>query len=310
MTLVIGGAHAKLSALQEQTAQLAERVAHEWTEEIHDGNVALAAAAANRAKFFAALSHDMRTPLTAIMEFAELAEQDDGMDAHAMRNLFREVRDWGEQLLSIVNDLQDATKLEAGAFEIQVADIDGDEIAEGAVSHMMALADEAGLELTLELHAASPVRADPHRFWQILINLVFNALKYTAEGWVRVRSYQVGNHVVYEVQDSGAGILAEDMPKVFTAFEKTTVAMGRADSTGLASPSVWAWQKPWAARSQRTRSARVMDRLSVSCSTSEPVRRPSGGWLRWPESRPEAGVQPPRERADPYTSRTRSRAAA
>jgi signal transduction histidine kinase len=126
--------------------------------------------------------------------------------------------------------------LESGAFEIQIADTDGDEIAESAVSHMMALAEEEGLELTLELHAASPVRADPHRFRQILINLVSNALKYTEEGWVKVRSYQVGNHVVYEVQDSGAGISEEDMPKVFTAFEKTTVAMGRADSTGLGLP--------------------------------------------------------------------------
>jgi len=117
-----------------------------------------------------------------------------------------------------------------------VSDIDGDEIAASAVSHMKALADEEGLELDIELHAASPVRADPHRFRQVLINLVSNALKYTERGWVKVRSYQVGDHVVYEVQDSGAGISEDDMPKVFTAFEKTTVAMGRADSTGLGLP--------------------------------------------------------------------------
>ena len=236
VTLVIGAAHAKLSQLQEQTAALAERVAHEWTEEIHDSNVATATAAATRAKFFAALSHDMRTPLTAIMGFAQLAQTDDEMDANMLRELLGDIGQWGSQLLNIVNDLQDATKLEAGAIEMQVEDIDGDEIVENAVTHMRALADEKGLDLLLELQASTAVRADPHRFRQIIINLVSNALKYTDDGWVKVRSYGVGDYVVFEVQDSGAGISEVDMPKVFTAFEQTEAARGRTDSTGLGLP--------------------------------------------------------------------------
>ncbi len=233
VTMVIGGAHAKLSELQEQTAALAERVAHEWTEEIHDSNVATASAAATRAKFFAALSHDMRTPLTAIMGFAQVAQMDEEMDAAALRGLIGEIGEWGGQLLEIVNDLQDATKLEAGAIEIQIEDIDANEIAGSAVDHMRALAEEKHLDLSLELHAEALVRADPNRFRQIIINLVSNALKYTDEGWVKVRSFVIGDHVVFEVQDSGAGISPEDMPKVFTAFEQTEVARGRTDSTGL-----------------------------------------------------------------------------
>ena len=233
---IIGGAHAKLSQLQEQTAALAERVAQEWAAEIHDGNVVAVAGAATRAKFFAALAHDMRSPLAAIMGYASMVSEDDDLDAAALRGLFKEVGDWGSQLLHIVNDLQDATKLEAGAIELHVADIDGDEIAAQTAMHMRPLADEEGLDLSLELHATSFVRADPHRFRQILVNLISNALKYTPEGWVKIRSYRIGDHVVYEVQDSGAGISAEDMPKVFTPFEQTDVALGREDSTGLGLP--------------------------------------------------------------------------
>ncbi len=236
VTLVIGAAHAKLSALQEQTAALAERVAHEWTEEIHDSNVATATAAATRGKFFAALSHDMRTPLTAIMGFSQLAQTDEDMDADMLRGLLGDIGEWGSQLLTILNDLQDATKLEAGAIEMQVEDIDGDEIVQSAVTHMRALAEEKGLELMLDLQAHSKVRADPHRFRQIVVNLVSNALKYTDEGWVKVRSYTVNDFVVIEVQDSGAGISEEDMPKVFAAYEQTDVARGRTDSTGLGLP--------------------------------------------------------------------------
>ena len=225
-----------MGELKEQTAALAERVAHEWTEEIHDSNVATASAAATRAKFFAALSHDMRTPLTAIMGFASLARTDDSMDAETLRGLLGDIGEWGEQLLNIVNDLQDATKLEAGAIEIQVDDIDGDEIVESAVSHMRALAEEKGIELSTELTSKTLIRADPHRFRQIVVNLVSNALKYTDTGWVKVRSFVIGDNVVFEVQDSGAGISEDDMPRVFTAFEQTEAARGRTDSTGLGLP--------------------------------------------------------------------------
>jgi signal transduction histidine kinase len=234
--LIIGGAHAQLNRLQQQTQDLAERVAREWTAEIHDNNVAVADAAETRSKFFASLSHDMRTPLTAIMGFCELAEVDRSMQGPELRSLLIEVGAWGEQLLDIVNDLMDAAKLEAGRVELQIRDIDGDEIAQHVVDHLRPLADEKSLELNIELHAAVPVRADRQRFRQILINLVSNAVKYTDAGWVRVRSYALGDRVIYEVQDSGAGISEVDMPKVFTPFEQTSAAKGRQDSTGLGLP--------------------------------------------------------------------------
>ncbi|MFQ5554837.1 MAG: sensor histidine kinase [Acidimicrobiia bacterium] len=101
---------------------------------------------------------------------------------------------------------------------------------------MRPLADEESLDLVLELGAETTVRADVQRLRQIIINLLSNAIKYTERGTVTVRSFRNGAGVVYEVQDTGAGISPADMPKVFTAFEQTDVAKRRLDSTGLGLP--------------------------------------------------------------------------
>ncbi|MCP3973523.1 MAG: HAMP domain-containing histidine kinase [bacterium] len=234
---VIGGAHAKLAGIQAQTQDLAERVAKEWTAEIHEGNVNTAKTAELRSKFFAALSHDMRTPLTAILGYTDLAEDPDaGIDEETVHEFLRDIGDSARQLLKIIGDLMDAAKMEAGRIELMVDDVDGDEIADQVSKHMSALAEEEKLELVTDLRAGVPVRADQQRFRQILINLISNALKYTAEGTVTVRSYQAGELIVYEVDDTGYGISAEDMPKVFTAFEQTDAAKQRIDSTGLGLP--------------------------------------------------------------------------
>jgi signal transduction histidine kinase len=234
---IIGAAHTQLARIQMQTADLAERVAREWTAEIHEGNVNVAKNAEVRSKFFAALSHDMRSPLTAILGFTELTEDPAAeLDAPMLREFMRDIGISARQLLEIINDLMDAAKMESGRIELLVSDVDGDEIAQQVVRHMRPLADEEKLELVTDLRAGASVRADEQRFRQILINLVSNALKYTDQGVVRLKSYQAGEIVVYEVEDTGAGISPEDMPKVFTAFEQTDVAKQRLDSTGLGLP--------------------------------------------------------------------------
>jgi signal transduction histidine kinase len=234
---IIGGAHAQLAGIQAQTRDLAERVAKEWTAEIHEGNVNVAKTAELRSKFFAALSHDMRTPLTTILGVTDLtSDPANQLDEETLHDLMKDVEVNARQLLEIINDLMDATKMEAGRIELMVADVDGDAVAAQVIRHLAPLADEERLDLVTELRAGVPVRADEQRFRQILINLVSNALKYTAEGVVKIRSYQAGDLVVYEIADTGAGISPDDMPKVFTAFEQTDVAKGRVDSTGLGLP--------------------------------------------------------------------------
>ena len=229
----IGVAHSHIASQHAKTAAIAERVAREWTNEIHDNNVEVARTAALQTKYFASLSHNMRTPLTAIIGFSELIQLDaeDGEGGAV-----GEIHTCAHQLLGIVNDLMDAAKMESATIELQIDDIDADAIAQEVMSHLVPLADEAELELKIDLGTTGPARADPQRLRQILINLISNAIKYTAQGSVTLRSFSEGDVVVFELEDTGAGISEEDMPKVFTAFEQTDAGKSRSDSTGLGLP--------------------------------------------------------------------------
>ncbi len=235
---LIGAAHANLAALRDETHRIAERMAEELNAEIHDSNVDTARNAALQTKFFAALSHDMRTPLAAILGFSSLSEMDPERDADAgtLRTYLDEINGAADALLAMVNDLMDTARLGSGHIELQVADIDGDEIAAGVIRHLTPLAEEEGLVLFTDLRAAKDCRADPARLRQILVNLVSNAIKYTDEGSVIVRSRAAIDRVVYEVIDTGAGISAADKPLLFRPFEQTEAGRGRLDSTGLGLP--------------------------------------------------------------------------
>ena len=232
---VVATAYGRFVDLQSHTAAIAERIADEWTHEIHDHNVEIARNAASQAKFFAALSHDMRTPLSAIIGFSSLvAEGED--DVSEMRTMAGEIRTCADQLLTMINDLLDAAKLDAGKIEMEVDDIEGDDLVTEVVRHMLPLADEKRLALETDLRAPGPWRVDRERLRQILINLISNAIKYTETGEIVVRSRLTGGFVSVSVEDTGLGISTEDTAAVFTPFEQTTAAQQRIDSTGLGLP--------------------------------------------------------------------------
>ncbi len=234
---LIGAAHTHLSELRAKTDSIAERMAEELSTEIHDHNVELARSADLQAKYFAALSHDMRTPLSAIIGFAAAPLDDPNRaDVRTVLTYMEEIGVAARQLLEIVNDLLDTAKLGSGKIELSLGSVDGDEVAIGVVRHLTPLAEEEGLLLFTDLQAGVECRADGMRLRQILVNLVSNALKYTDEGSVIVRSYRDGERLVYEVEDTGAGIAAEDFPRLFRPFEQTSAGKSRLDSTGLGLP--------------------------------------------------------------------------
>ncbi len=189
----------------------------------------VAAEAANQAKssFLATMSHEIRTPLNGVLGMAQAmaadklsAVQHDRLDV---------IRQSGEALLAILNDVLDLSKIEAGRFELEQVEFDLGDLMKGAHSAFTALANKKGLsfDLTIEAPAKGVYVGDPTRVRQILYNLISNALKFTEHGEVRVTAAQVpaaegsAEALTLMVSDTGVGI---DPDRLSALFEKFTQA--------------------------------------------------------------------------------------
>ncbi|MEM7200667.1 MAG: response regulator [Planctomycetota bacterium] len=195
--------------------------------------------AANAAKnrFVANVSHEVRTPLTAIMGFADLALSDTAGLTDAQKfEAVQTIRRNGEHLLAIVNDILDLSKIEAGKLEFEVRHCDPIAIARDVVDLMRVRADAKSIDLALECAPGTPrtIRSDPTRLRQVLANLVGNAIKFTIVGGVRVTLESVGDDLSFAVIDSGVGIAEDQVNRVFVPFAQADAkATRRFGGTGL-----------------------------------------------------------------------------
>jgi len=209
--------------------------------ERHRSEVALrlakdAAETASRAKssFLANMSHELRTPLNAILGYAQIMRRDANVLA-PQRKALDVIAGSGDQLLSLINELLDLAKIEAGTIEIDPAPFALAGCLEGVADIMRARAEEKGLAFTAEWGADLPatVRADEKRLRQILTNLLDNAIKHTPRGGV---SLKVGPHrgrVRFLVEDTGIGIRAEDLPRIFDTFHQVRDPKRYVEGAGL-----------------------------------------------------------------------------
>jgi signal transduction histidine kinase/DNA-binding response OmpR family regulator len=198
------------------------------------------ALAANQAKsiFLANMSHELRTPLNAILGFADLLQRG-GATTEQHRDLAIIHRS-GEHLLGLINDVLDAAKIESGRNSLEIATCDLDEIIRDVQAMKKPEAARKQLELAVEQKPSFPrwVLADAARVRQVLINLLSNALQYTDKGMVTLRldgqpQDDAGTKlVVFEVQDTGAGISAEDQERIFDPFVQVGRQKGK-EGAGL-----------------------------------------------------------------------------
>ncbi len=199
----------------EQLAYLAEKYA-EQKKSAEDANQA-------KSEFLANMSHELRTPLNAIIGFSEIMES--GMfgplGAGKYHEYCRDIRDSGNYLLEVINDILDMSKIEAGRTRLDPEDVELSDILADAIRVVSGPAREKRLDLKLEIAPAIRLRADRRALKQIAINLLSNAVKFTPEGGrVTVRGRAINGAVTIAIEDTGIGIPKEALKNLGRPFEQ------------------------------------------------------------------------------------------
>jgi signal transduction histidine kinase len=193
-----------------------------------------------KSAFLANMSHEIRTPMNGVIGMTELLLSMGLTDAQ--RDCAEQIARSGEQMLSIINDILDISKIETGHLELDIADFDPVEAVTQTCALARAQADAKGLSLELEVAPDLPRRlcGDSRRLNQIVLNLVTNAIKFTSEGAVTVsltmadRDVEDGTAVRIAVSDTGIGIASDSLERMFEPFTQADVSTTRIyGGTGL-----------------------------------------------------------------------------
>jgi signal transduction histidine kinase/DNA-binding response OmpR family regulator len=190
-----------------------------------------------RARFLANISHELRTPMNAIIGFTSLLLDDRALQLStrhrgSLERVSRNARD----LLELINNVLDLSKIEAGRMDVYAEPADARDLIERAIGVVEPLKENRPVKLTLEIEEGLPsLRTDRTKLQQILINLLSNAIKFTGEGEVKVRAERAGSdRINIAVSDTGIGIAESDITKIFEEFRQVGAsAHGTKPGTGL-----------------------------------------------------------------------------
>lgn len=249
LALAFSGYRSRVRSIQQRSRLLEQQVAQR-TQELAHSNQQLqlakdgaekarrVAELANQAKsiFLANMSHELRTPLNAILGFSNLMREDPQMPERQQQNL-HVINHSGEHLLTLINDILDMAKIEAGQVRLENEAFDLGGMVRDIIDMMQIRAEEKGLKLQIDQTSLFPryIVGDEARLRQILVNLVGNALKFTDQGGVTIRLGTKENsttHLLIEVEDSGRGITAEAQQRIFEPFVQVG-EQGAGQGTGL-----------------------------------------------------------------------------
>jgi GAF domain-containing protein len=216
------------SALAIQNARL--------FHEIEDKSRQLEVASQHKSEFLANMSHELRTPLNAIIGFSEvLSERMFGELNEKQDEYLKDIHASGQHLLSLINDILDLSKIEAGRMELEVTDFD----LPMAIDNALTLVRERAARRSIALNTAiderlGQVQGDERKIRQVLLNLLSNAIKFTPEGGrIDVHAVPRDRMVEVSVTDTGVGIAPEDQEAVFEEFRQVGTADKKVEGTGL-----------------------------------------------------------------------------
>ncbi len=217
--------------LAEERRLLLDRVA-ERTEELQRANSELARAARIKNEFLSSMSHELRTPLHAVLTLSESLEEGVyGPLSDRQKRTAQTIVESGRHLLTLINDLLDLTKIEAGRAELQIDMVDLHDVLAGAVRMIERQAQLKGVRLICSFDAAlPPIEADARRLRQMVVNLLSNAVKFTPPGGrieLLTRCCPTDQRVAIDVCDTGIGISAEQQLLLFQPFSQADSSLSR-----------------------------------------------------------------------------------
>jgi signal transduction histidine kinase len=204
--------------------------------EIEDKSRQLEMASRHKSEFLANMSHELRTPLNAVIGFSEaLADGMVGEINDKQAEYLRDILESGRHLLSLINDILDLSKIEAGRMELELTDFDLRSAIDSALTFVRERAARRGIELG---HSIDPLvgtlRGDERKVKQVLLNLLSNALKFTPEGGrIDVRAAVSDGVAEVSVTDTGVGIASEEQEAIFEEFKQVGTADKKVEGTGL-----------------------------------------------------------------------------
>lgn len=240
--------------LQRRTADLerSNQQLAEANEQLTEANRQIQENTRRKSDFLARMSHDLRTPMNAIVGYTRILMRKAGdvLDPRQFRNL-ENIQTSSGNLLNLINEILDLSKVEAGRIEVRPRDVDLGRLA-GECAASVAPLVSPGVELVEQFAGVPVVRTDPDILRKVLMNLLGNAVKFTARGTITLSVQPVGDQVELSVADTGVGIPAADLPFVFEEFrqverqgssEKEGTGLGLAiarRSVELLGGSIWA----------------------------------------------------------------------
>ena len=188
-----------------------------------------------RKRFVSDASHELKTPLAAIKLLTDSIAMSDDMDAETMREFVDDIGTEADRLVRITGKLLALTKMDHTASEIKTEPVDLGDVICDALHMLNPLADQKHISIQPTIEQGCIVRASPDEMYQVLFNLVENAIKYNSEGgkvWIRARTSD--KNAIVTIEDNGIGIPKEDRPKIFDRFYRVDKARSReAGGTGL-----------------------------------------------------------------------------
>jgi signal transduction histidine kinase len=217
--------------VQERTRDLAEALA-----QLDEKSRQLEATSRHKSEFLANMSHELRTPLNAILGFSQVLQLKLFGELNVKQEEYLEdILSSGNHLLSLINDVLDLSKVEAGQIELEPAPFSLREALERGVVMVRERATKDGIKLVLQLDPeVELVTGDERRIRQVIFNLLSNAVKFTpAGGRIDVASARVDGHVEISVSDTGPGIAPEDQERIFEEFQQTEAGIRQREGTGL-----------------------------------------------------------------------------